>query len=68
VIDTSTKTVVGTPIPVGNLPVGVAFTLDGKHAYVANEGDGSVSIIRTATNKVVSTVTVGTDPFGESIR
>jgi YVTN family beta-propeller protein len=37
---------------------------EGTHAYVANWGDGSISVIRTAKQKVVATVAVGTNPFG----
>ncbi|HEX3495802.1 MAG TPA: YncE family protein, partial [Methylocella sp.] len=67
VIDTATKTVLGTPILVGNLPLGIAFTLDGKHAYVANSGSGDVSVIRTAKKKMVAKVAVETSPFGVGI-
>ena len=45
------NTVVAT-IPVGNIPHGVAITPDGTQAYVANNGDGTVSVIATATNTV----------------
>ena len=34
VIDTATNTVIGTPIPVGSSPVGVAVTPDGSKVYV----------------------------------
>ena len=54
-------------IPVGSLPLLIAFSLDGKHAYVANGGSGDVSVIRTAKKKVVATVAVGTDPTGVGI-
>jgi YVTN family beta-propeller protein len=53
VIDTATNTVVGAPIPVGNLPFGVAVTPDGNKVYVANEVDNTVSVIDTATDTVV---------------
>ena len=59
VIDTATNTVVGIPIPVGFNPMGIAITPDGQHAYVANSFDGTVSVISTASNSVVATVTVG---------
>jgi YVTN family beta-propeller protein len=36
VIDTATNTVVGTPIPAGREPFGIAVTPDGRRAYVAN--------------------------------
>ena len=64
VIDTATNDVVdtdsGTPgeqnIPVGDFPQGVAITPDGSRAYVANKGDGTVSVIDTNTNMVDDTV------------
>ena len=40
----------------------VAVTPDGKKVYVANNIDQSVSVIDTATNNVVATVTVGIRP------
>jgi DNA-binding beta-propeller fold protein YncE len=45
--------VVGTTISVGNFPVGIAITPDGKSAYVANEQSASVSVIDTRSNEVV---------------
>ena len=57
VIKTANRGVVAT-IPVGNYPTGVAFTPDGTHAYVANVNSSIVSVIATATNTVVATVTV----------
>ena len=47
------------PITVGNGPDGVAITPDGKHAYVTNFGDGTVSVITTATGAVSAPITVG---------
>jgi YVTN family beta-propeller protein len=59
VIDTTTNppSVVAT-VPVGSGPFAVAVTPDGKYAYVANSGDGTVSVIATATNTVVATIPV----------
>ena len=62
VIDTATNTVIGTPIPVGNSPVGVAVTPDGTRAYVTNQLDDTVSVIDTATNTVIATIPVGSRP------
>jgi YVTN family beta-propeller protein len=60
VIDTATDTVVGSPIPVGAYPGGVAVTPGGSKAYVANAHSNDVSVIDTATNKVVgSPIPVG---------
>jgi len=56
-----------TTIPVGQEPVGVAFTPDGKRAYIANFNSNDVSVIDTATKKVVATVRVGTHPSGVEI-
>lgn len=66
-IDTATNTVVSA-IPVTR-PSGVAITADGKHAYVTNLGSGSVSVIETVDNKVVSTVPLpaGANPAGIAI-
>lgn len=57
-IDTASNTVVAT-IPVGNLPTGVAVTLDGTRVYVANDFVDTVSVIDTANNTVVATVPAG---------
>jgi YVTN family beta-propeller protein len=58
VINTTTDTVIST-IPVGNVPVGVAVSLDGTKVYVTNFGNDdfpgrNVSIIDTATEEVTS--------------
>jgi YVTN family beta-propeller protein len=76
VIDIATNNVVGSPIPVGRLPEGVAVTPDGTKVYVANNnlnlnGTGTdtdtVSVITTATNTVVATITVGNQPSGVAV-
>ncbi|SFE33447.1 YVTN family beta-propeller repeat protein [Spirosoma endophyticum] len=36
-------------------------------AYIANQGSGTVSVINTATNQVVSTIGVGSSPYGVSV-
>ena len=64
-IKTANRAVVAT-IPVGNGPAGVAFTPDGTHAYVANFGSNTVSVIATATNTVVATVIVNS-PFAVAV-
>jgi YVTN family beta-propeller protein len=63
VIDTATKAVVGTPIPVGTSPSGIAITPDGKHAYITIFSSNNVLVIDTATNTAVgSPIPVGTNP------
>ncbi|WP_313888625.1 YncE family protein [Mycolicibacterium sp. CBMA 226] len=42
----------------------MAVTPDGKHVYVANAGDGTVSVIDTATNTAGSPISVGNQPEG----
>jgi YVTN family beta-propeller protein len=64
--DTATNTVVAT-VPVGNAPLGVAVTPDGKHVYVTSDGFNNVSVIDTASNTVVATVTPVDEPFGVAI-
>ena len=66
VIDTATG-VVSATITVGNGPVGLAFTPDGKHVYVANSADGTVSVIDTATGVVSATIPVGKSPIRVAI-
>jgi len=51
-----------TTVTVGTTPIGVAVSLGGTRAYVANSGDGTVSVIDTATNTVEATLTVGATP------
>lgn len=46
---------VSSTIYVGSSPEGVAFSPDGRKAYVANRGSGSISMINTATNYVITT-------------
>jgi YVTN family beta-propeller protein/autotransporter-associated beta strand protein len=53
-----------TTITVGDDPRAITFSRDGSRAYVANQdslgaGNGSVSIINTATNSVIATVNTG---------
>ena len=68
VISTATNTVIGSPIPVGNGPFGVAVTPDGSKVYVTNEADNTVSVISTATNTVIgSPIPVGMSPFGVAV-
>jgi YVTN family beta-propeller protein len=53
-------------IPLGNLPNWIAFTRDGKRAYVTNTDpaapNGTVSIVDVEKHRVVGTVDVGTAP------
>ena len=66
VIDTATNNVAAV-IPVGNYPMGVAVTLDGKKVYVTNIYDKTVSIIDATKNKVTATIPVGNAPRGVAI-
>ncbi|HUZ92181.1 MAG TPA: YncE family protein [Methylocella sp.] len=69
IIDTASNTVVA-GITLGNanaFPAGIAITPDGKHAYVPTSFSTLVSVIATATNTVVATVTAGSVPFGVAV-
>lgn len=57
-INTATNTV-EPAITVGNEPRGLAISPDSSRVYVTNFDDGTVSVIDTATDTVVDTVTVG---------
>jgi YVTN family beta-propeller protein len=71
VIKTANRAVMAT-IPVGNFPTGVAITPDGTRAYVANFTSSPtpipsiVSVIATASNTVVATVTMDR-PFAVAV-
>ena len=51
--------IISATIPVGALPEGVAFNPDGHRAYVANRGDGTISMINTATSQVMVSTPMG---------
>lgn len=61
-----------TTIPVGNTPVGLDITPDGRFVYVANSADNTVSVIRTLTNSVIQTINLATAgvvvPYGVRVR
>ena len=59
VIRTSDQAV--TRVAVGAAPVSIA--VDSKRAYVANSGDGTVSIIDGNSDQVIATVPVGARPY-----
>ena len=68
VIAAATNTVIGSPIPVGSAPFGVAVTPDGSKVYVTNLFGNTVSVIATATNTVIgSPIPVGANPFGVAV-
>jgi YVTN family beta-propeller protein len=69
VIDTTTNTVVGAPIPMGSFPGGVGVDPTVRRAYVANgSAAGTVIVIDTMTNTVVGApIPVGSTPFGVGI-
>jgi YVTN family beta-propeller protein len=50
---------VSSRIAVGHNPRGVAFSPDGKHLYVANRLDDTISVIDTADEDVVATLDLG---------
>jgi YVTN family beta-propeller protein len=53
----------GAPIPVGADPDSVAISPDGRTAYVSNELDGTVSVIETATDRVIGApIAAGSNP------
>jgi YVTN family beta-propeller protein len=54
-------------IPVGRQPGRVAITRDGRHAYVTNNGAGTVSVIDTGSNAVTATIPSGTAPAAVAI-
>jgi YVTN family beta-propeller protein len=53
-------------ITVGNAAHGVVTSNDGRHAFIANSGDNSVSVIELQIQKVTATIAVGSLPNGIS--
>ncbi len=47
-------------IAVGKGPEGIDLSPDGREIWVAHRGDGALSIIDTATDKVAQTIAIGT--------
>jgi YVTN family beta-propeller protein len=55
-------------IPTGYLPTGVAFSPDGSRAYVANQGDNTVTAINVASSQVIGSIsTGGSSPFSVQV-
>lgn len=72
VVDLINNVIVGAPIHVGLAPAALAIAPDGKYVYVINYVDGNpdtgtMSVIRTADNTVVSTIPGFSGPFGIAI-
>jgi len=49
-------------IPVGKNPQDLAWSPDGRFAYVVNQGSNTVSVIDSETNQVAATVPTGAAP------
>jgi YVTN family beta-propeller protein len=55
------------PIKVGDRPLTIAITPDGRTAYVVNFGTGTVTPIATATNTPGRPIKVAAHPFAIAI-
>jgi len=49
-------------VPVGNDPSSVSILQDGTRAYVANRGDGTVSVVSLISNTVTKTIPIPQEP------
>jgi YVTN family beta-propeller protein len=54
---------VGT-VTVGSVPEALGIRPDGERVYVANTGDGTVSVVDPAARSVLTTIPVGAAPMG----
>jgi len=54
-------------IPVGRRPWGIAITPDGQTLYTANGLSGDVSVIDTATRRVMATIKAGAGAWGVAL-
>ena len=61
VIDAFTGETVKT-VPVGAKPTGLAFSGDGRFAYVVNSSGGNVTVINLANLQALGTIAVGVSP------
>jgi gliding motility-associated-like protein len=68
VINTATNTVIAL-VSVGLHPYGVAISPDGTKVYVSNNAENTISVISSATNTVIATITTPIDgsPTGLSV-
>jgi YVTN family beta-propeller protein len=66
VVDTSTDSVIGSPISVGSGPYGIVRA--GNEIFVGNSTGGSVSVISAISDTLVDTISplVGANPYGVS--
>lgn len=56
-------------VPVGVLPIAITVTPDGKKAFVANNGDNTVTVVSTVENNVIgSPIPVGAKPIDLTIQ
>jgi YVTN family beta-propeller protein len=63
IVDVATNTVTGTlTLPAGSGPAGVAFSLNGQRACIANYGGNTVSIVDVTNDAVLTTIPAGTSP------
>ena len=71
VIDTATNTVTSTfnasPPGRSSVPRGIVFTPDGAFAYLANLTGNQCVVINTATQRIVTTIPTGLQPFDNAI-
>jgi YVTN family beta-propeller protein len=61
VIDSYSGQTLGTA-PVGAKPTGLAFSKDGRFAYVVNSGGGNVTVVDTPTLQPLGLIPVGVSP------
>jgi YVTN family beta-propeller protein len=50
-------------IGVGSVPTDVAFSPDGRFAYVTNQGSGNIGVIEVAASRQITTIQVEGAPF-----
>lgn len=63
IVDRGTRKTVA-EIPVGGMPIDLAFTPDGARAFVSNRHDDTVSVIDANARKVVKSLRAGDEPHG----
>lgn len=54
----------GRVITVGDKPLGVAISMDGRRAFVTDNGADTVSVVDTSTGEAIAAIPVEDGPFG----
>jgi YVTN family beta-propeller protein len=67
IIEVTPKSDTPVLIPVGDGPISIALSANGKTAYTANQTAGTASVVDLRTGVVTATITTGTGPLSVAV-